>query len=50
VAKIPAKNRKRGWEKKSWPEESVADFWLNSAKRGRKGAEEKFLKKFLILQ
>jgi hypothetical protein len=40
----------KGPGKKSGPEESVVEFWQNFAKSGRKGAEENFLKKFLILQ
>jgi hypothetical protein len=39
----------KGPGEKSWPEESVAEIWPNSAKSGRrKGAEEKCQKKFLI--
>jgi hypothetical protein len=50
VAEIPAKKFKRGEENKSWPEEFTAEIWPNVTKSGRKGAEEKFLKKFFILQ
>jgi hypothetical protein len=39
VAEIPAKKLKRGREKKIWPEELVAEFWLNFTESGRKGAE-----------
>jgi hypothetical protein len=48
VAEIPAKKLKRGREKKSWTEEFMAEIWPNVPKSGRKGAEEKFLKKFLF--
>jgi hypothetical protein len=54
VAEIPAKKLIKGREKKSLPEEFMAEFWLNFGrilpKVAENGAEENFLKKFLILQ
>jgi hypothetical protein len=40
VAEITAEKLKKGREKKSWPEEFVAEFWLNFTKSNRKGAEK----------
>jgi hypothetical protein len=42
------KAQKGPQEKKSWPKEFVAEFWLILPKSGRKGAKENFQKKFLI--
>jgi hypothetical protein len=46
--KFQPKSSKWAAEKKSWPKEFVAEFWLNLPKSGRKGAAENFQKKFLI--
>jgi hypothetical protein len=46
--KFRPKSSKGAADKKSWPKEFVAEFWLILPKRGRKGAAENFQKKFLI--
>ncbi len=46
--KFRPKSSKGATEKKSWPKEFVAEFWLILPKSGRKGAAENFQKKFLI--
>ena len=46
--KFRPKSSKGAAEKKSWPKEFVAEFWLILPKSGRKGAAENFQKKFLI--
>ncbi len=46
--KFRPKSSKGATEKKSWPKEFVAEFWLILPKSGRKGAAENFQKKFLF--
>jgi hypothetical protein len=46
--KYRPKSSKGAAEKKSWPKEFVAEFWLILPKSGRKEAAENFQKKFLI--
>jgi hypothetical protein len=48
VAEISAQKLKGAGENKGWPEDFVAEFWQNFTKSGRKGADEYFLKMFLI--
>jgi hypothetical protein len=44
VAEITAKKLKRAAEKKSWPKEFVAEFWLNFNKKWQKRGRRKFSK------